>query len=165
MIWIPHWLVYIAMDVVGLPDRVGWLVGLLWCVVYGSLATYDYYRKIELDEKVWPFLSNLPPVVVSTPVLAIATVVLLAGNFWTLATQVPKCNDRGVTDLVEQIVEENSTISSVLSLSLIRDNGVTGGTRNGKARLNSVFSQYNIKYTVSRDESDPIQTVVFVQFE
>ena len=75
------------------------------------------------------------------------------------------CNDRDVTDLVEKIVEDNSNIGSVLSLSLIRDNGMTGSTRNCKARLTSVFSQYNIKYTVSRDESDPFQPVVFVEFE
>lgn len=64
-----------ALGAVGLPDALAWFgVG----GVCAAFATSDYYKRVEHDQRIWPWLATrLPAFLRSTPALAVVGVAAL----------------------------------------------------------------------------------------
>ncbi len=135
-----------------------------YAVVCGQLATTDYYKKIQSNEKVWPFLAGtLPKRLMSIPVLSILLVLLWGSslNLYDDAT-FPSCGDKNVTDLVQQMFVEETEVS-VEKLHLVRlleRNEQTGAYSCDAELMSSDGQQWDITYEISHDETDSSGYVV-----
>lgn len=83
-----------------------------------TVSTWDYYLKIECDEKVWSFLrKGIPEAVTSIPALLILVVGVTAFYIYDTMDDLDilddpqvftrACNDEGITDVVKELVHEH----------------------------------------------------------
>ena len=156
----------VVASVFDAPDIIYTMLSIASGVVCSALATTDYYKKVERNEKVWPLFSSLPSLLISTPVLAVFWVMIITLYVTFLMRQLPGCADEYSTDLVKEIVRRESHLLTTagMQLSLIRQVDLSDDARTCKAVLTYQGNEYDINYTITHDETNPFQYIVEAHF-
>ena len=165
LIWTAYAGLAIMLGAIGVPDMVTSIAMAAGCA---SLATGDYYSKVENGERIWPFLANLIPKALQTiPALAVVTVVAVGLNVAVgtglLGTGgVPSCGDREVRDLVQELFDENSGYATQ-SMGLVRMRGQheqTGAYTCDAQIVDTDGDEWQVTYQISKDEMQPLGYIV-----
>ena len=165
LIWTAYAVLGIVLGAVGVPDI---LVGIAMCAACASFATIDYYNKVEHNERIWPVLAKLIPENLKTiPALAVVTVVALGLNI-ALGTGILgtgglySCGDGEVTDLVQEIFDENSGYKSrSVDLVRMREQHEQTGTYVCEAQIvDNDGDKWQVRYEISKDERQPLGYIV-----
>lgn len=165
LIWTAYAVLGIVLGALGVPDM---LVAIAMVAACASLATIDYYNKVEHDERIWPFLAKLIPENLRTiPALAVVTVVALGLNI-AFATGLlgtaglPSCGDREVTDLVQELFDENSGYKTQ-SMDFVRmreQHEQTGAYTCETQIVDNDGDKWQVTYQISKDERQPLGYIV-----